>query len=86
MVYGWEFVSSQLAEIAADLPPEGAVALMEFMTAATLNPWGIGHPPGGRWPRNMPTVPFGSGSQGMVTYLIQDERQMLYVTQVTWVA
>jgi hypothetical protein len=65
---------------AADaLPTEAAVALQEFMTAASLNPRGIAPDGSG----TMPTVWFGNG-RGMITYLIRDEERMLYITQVLW--
>jgi len=66
------------------LGEDALVALMEFMTAACLNPWEIGLLPGETRTRNMPKVPFGPNREGIVTYLIDDENRELLVTQVLW--
>ena len=85
-MYTWGYITPGVAVAAGSLPREGMLALIEFMAAAELNPGGVGDPPGGRWPRNMPSVPFGPGDRGIVTYLIRDEDRMLLVTQVSWAA
>jgi hypothetical protein len=78
-VYSWEYMGEEQRRAADELPADAAVALQEFMTAASLNPWGIAPDGSG----NMPTVWFGNG-RGMVSYLIMDEDRMLYITQVLW--
>ena len=69
----------------ADLPREAAIAFLELMAAAELNPWGVNLRPGQVRDRNMPNVPFGPDSQGMAAYLIDERGQMLLVTDVTWI-
>lgn len=79
-MYGWDYANPLVQAEAEGLPTvEAMVAFQETVLAITLNPWDIaGHPP-----NNMPTIGFGSG--GQITYLIMDDRRMVYVTQVLWV-
>lgn len=82
MVYRWGYISDEVRDAAGSLPIEGVLALMEFMTAAELDPWGVaGIDPG---PVNMPTVAFGPGGEGHVTILILDGPQQVWITQVQW--
>ena len=78
-VYTWEYISERERKAVGDLPVEAGLALQDFLTAASLNPWGFAPDGAG----NMPTAWFG-GRRGLVTFLIMDEDRMLYVTQVTW--
>lgn len=84
MAYAWDFMNDEVKRRAATMPREGALAFLELMAAAELNPWGIGLRPGERRELNMPNVPFGPAAQGIVTYLIDDFDLMLWVTDVTW--
>jgi hypothetical protein len=74
-----------LERAARGLPIEALPALMEFMAAACLNPWGIGLRPGEVRERNMPEVVFGQDGQGIVSFLIDEEGRELLITQVAWV-
>jgi hypothetical protein len=81
VVYTWDYMHDQAREQAAALPIEGVMALLEFMAAAVLNPWGINLRPG-EVRTSMPTVAFGDG--GMVSFVILDEQRELVITKITW--
>lgn len=83
-MYTWDYMSDVQRQQAASLPVEGLIAFMEFMAAACLNPWGVNLRPGETRERNMPNVHFGSGSRGIVSYLIYEYDRKLLVTEVTW--
>jgi hypothetical protein len=58
----------------------------ELVTFLELTPW-EGHPyrddkPDG----NMRLMPFGPGSEGMVTYVVLEEERRVAVVNVTWVS
>jgi hypothetical protein len=71
----------QARDQADALPPAGAIALMEFMAAAVLNPWGINLRPG-EVRTSMPTMTFGDG--GMVSFVVLDRQRELVITEITW--
>ena len=83
-MYTWEYMGVRQREQAASLPVEAAVAFLEFMAAACLNPWGVNLRPGEVRERNMPNVHFGPGGRGMVSFLIYETGRKLLVTDVTW--
>jgi hypothetical protein len=84
VAYTWDYMHPGVRAKAAALPREAGLAFLEFMDAAELNPWGVNLRPGEVRELNMPNVPFGPGSRGMVSYLIDEVDQLLLVTDVTW--
>lgn len=79
-MYGWDYANALVQAEAEGLPTvEAMVAFQEVVLAITLNPWGIAGDP----PNNMPTIGFGTA--GQISYLIMNDRRMVYVTQVQWV-
>lgn len=50
------------------------------MAAVVFDPWSFA--PAGS--NNMPTVEFGPGGRGLVTFLIRDDERELLITQVLW--
>lgn len=84
-MYAWRFLDSDegAAALLDALPVEALLAFQEFMTAVSLDPWGVA----GRDPDrdgNMPNVPFGPKREGVVSYLILDGPRQVWITQVTW--
>lgn len=80
MAYRWQYVNEQARAEADGLPFEGALALLELLAAAELDPWGVaGAEPGAR---NMPDVAFGAA--GLVTLLILDGPREIWITKVQW--
>jgi hypothetical protein len=78
-VYNWSFMGPVPQQEADELPHEGRLALQEFMTALSLNPWGFTDENGG----TMPTTPFAQG-RGLLTVVILDYRRELVITKVQW--
>jgi hypothetical protein len=73
-------MSDQVRATVDGLPSEAGLALQEFMTAVVFDPWSFAPAGSG----NMPTVEFGRGGLGPVTFLIRDDERELLLTQVLW--
>lgn len=73
-------MSDQVRAAVDGLPAEAGLALQEFMAAVVFDPRSFAPPGSG----NMPTVEFGPGGRGLVTYLIRDDERELLITQVLW--
>jgi hypothetical protein len=82
VAYTWDFLHDLAREQVDTLPFEGALAFMELMAAAELDPWGVARAdPDGP---NMPNVVFGPNGEGQVALLILDGPHKVWITQVTW--
>lgn len=79
-VFTWGWMSAQVRATVDNLPTEAGLALQEFMAAVVFDPHSFA--PGGS--ANMPTVEFGPGGRGLVTFLIRDDERELLITQVLW--
>jgi hypothetical protein len=73
-------MSDQVRSMLEGLPAEAGVALQAFMAAVVFDPWSFAPAGSG----NMPTVEFGPGGQGLVTFLIRDDEREVLITQVLW--
>lgn len=73
-------MSEQVRATVNELPTAAGLALQEFMAALVFDPWSFA--PAGS--ANMPTVEFGVGGRGLVTFLIRDDERELLITQVIW--
>ncbi len=73
-------MSDQVRATVDGLPSEAGLALQEFMAAAVFDPWSFAPAGSG----SMPTLEFGSGGRGLVTFLIRDHERELLITQVLW--
>lgn len=81
-MYTVGYMQERVREQVDALPIAGALAYMEFLAAVELSPWGLaGRSPGDA---NMPTVAFGPGGEGQVSYVILEDERQVWVTDVTW--
>jgi hypothetical protein len=80
-VYAVEF--DPPAEKQRDELPVGALAaFMELRAALEVAPWSgkrLANNPTG----NMLSMPFGE--TGLITYLVMEERRLVYIVRITWV-
>lgn len=81
-MYEWKFINDEARDAAGDLPTAAAVALMEFMAAMSLDPWGVAGID--RDAPNMPNLVFGPGAAGLVSCLILEDQRQIWVTKVQW--
>jgi hypothetical protein len=80
-VYAVEF--DPIAEKQRDtLPSTAGPAFMELHTLLEVAPWS-GDPPSNNPAGNMLTHTFGDF--GVATYLVMEERRLVYVVRVTWI-
>jgi len=81
-VYGWEL--SHGAEQELDGFPIACVeALNEFLKAVVFDPWDFGRTPDEPPGRPHRTVAFGAGF-GLVSFLIMDWEELVWVTRINW--
>lgn len=73
-------MSDQVRATVDGLPAEAGLALQEFMAAVVFDPWSFAPAGSG----NMPTVEFGPGGRGLVTFLIRGDAREVLITQVLW--
>jgi hypothetical protein len=64
------------------LPVEALAAFMELRAVLEIAPWS-GAPPSNNPSANMLSMPFGDA--GMVTYVVMEQRRLVYVVRITWV-
>lgn len=67
----------------ASLPVPALTALLEFMAAVALDPWGVAGRSRGEG-GNMPDVAFGPNGDGLASYLIIEDERRVWVTKVIW--
>jgi hypothetical protein len=64
------------------LPVEALSAFMELRTVLELTPWS-GDRPTNNPAGNMLSMPFGE--TGLVTYLVMEDRRLVYIVRITWI-
>ncbi|MFB4265257.1 type II toxin-antitoxin system RelE/ParE family toxin [Nonomuraea sp. GTA35] len=65
-----------------ELPFEALAAFMELRAVLEVAPWS-GRRPSNNPRGNMLSMPFGE--TGLVTYLVMEERRLVYIVRITWV-
>jgi len=83
-VYSVESEQQALEQIAA-LPPEALLFYAELMTLLETAPWSGQSYDRQRPDANMRTHVFGKHDQGLVIYLILEDRRRVVVLRVLWV-
>lgn len=77
-----EFINDEVRDAAGSLPIAAVFALMEFMAAVALDPWGVAGLDRGS--PNMPNLVFGPHGEGIVSCLIMDDERQVWITKVQW--